>query len=204
MISQTSSPRRKVDRRALGRDTPPRYASQRLSDFILFPDEGRGTGSDDDVLGESWGNKTASRSPTNPIRRHQPRIPGTQHNSLGRSTQGIMALAPAAVDDLGARGQWNSRHSTESKPHVPPPPSTPRIPRLPTPEFDDPVPHNGSLFSHRFCACCPSEGGDAALSRWREGRAKMDKQTSDARAYIAGTLRDKRFDGRVKDSRRDH
>ncbi|KAJ3556999.1 hypothetical protein NPX13_g10020 [Xylaria arbuscula] len=67
------------------------------------------------------------------------------------------------------------------------PPAAPMIPRLPSPDFESASPYELRLGKHDFCACCHNldDGGEDDGIRWVKGRAKMEKQVDNARAYIS-------------------
>ncbi|KAI1297068.1 hypothetical protein F5Y03DRAFT_283840 [Xylaria venustula] len=75
-------------------------------------------------------------------------------------------------------------HSGErQRGHLPP---APMIPRLSTPDFESTSHYELSLGKYDFCACCSSDDRDEHDDlRWKRGRAKMEKQVDNARAYIA-------------------
>ncbi|KAI0426045.1 hypothetical protein F5Y09DRAFT_77963 [Xylaria sp. FL1042] len=67
--------------------------------------------------------------------------------------------------------------------HLPP---APMIPRLPTPDFESTSHYELSLGKYDFCPCCSSDDRDEEDDlRWRKGKAKMEKQVDNARAYIS-------------------
>ncbi|KAJ2992915.1 hypothetical protein NUW58_g2010 [Xylaria curta] len=73
-------------------------------------------------------------------------------------------------------------------------PPAPIIPRLPTPDFDPTSHYELGLAKYDFCSCCDSEDGDEVDgARWRMGRAKMDMQVDDARAYMSQTTMSRRL-----------
>ncbi|KAI0534682.1 hypothetical protein GGR58DRAFT_505031 [Xylaria digitata] len=72
-------------------------------------------------------------------------------------------------------------------------PLAPVIPRLPTPDFE-PVSHYDILVKYDFCPCCSSDDKDEEEgTRWKKGKAKMDKQVDHARAYISRTMMSERL-----------
>ncbi|KAI1419869.1 hypothetical protein F5Y12DRAFT_187059 [Xylaria sp. FL1777] len=73
-------------------------------------------------------------------------------------------------------GIWQGSH----------PPPAPMIPRLPTPDFESPSHYELSLAKRDFCLCCSSDDrDDEDRRRWKQGKAKMEKQVDNARAYIS-------------------
>ncbi|KAI0513029.1 hypothetical protein F5B22DRAFT_284019 [Xylaria bambusicola] len=68
--------------------------------------------------------------------------------------------------------------------HLPP---APMIPRLPTPDFESTSSYELRHSKYEFCACCHSSDDryEADDVRWMKGKAKMEKQVDNARAYIS-------------------
>lgn len=180
--------RRHADESTLRYHAAPRYVGQQLPDFVLFPPVRHSTGgkatrlSADDSMENFWGNDTVVTGvpqmlpPISPTRQRGRRTSGTHDRTLKLSERGTQERVPAAKDSLKSQEQWNSKHPTKSRYNLPSPPDAPRIPRLSTPDFDDIVQNERIHHGDGFCACCPTEE-DASLSRWRESRVKMDKQS---------------------------
>ncbi|KAI0815412.1 hypothetical protein GGR55DRAFT_628767 [Xylaria sp. FL0064] len=75
-------------------------------------------------------------------------------------------------------------HAGESqRGHLPP---APAIPRLPTPDFESASHYETSLAKYHFCPCCSSDDRHEQEGiRWKNAKAKMDRQIDNARAYIS-------------------
>lgn len=192
--------RRQTDDSALHHHATPRYVGQQLPDFVLFPPVKRSSGkkatrlSDDNSMESFWGNDTIVTGipqmlpPISPTKQHGRRTSGTHNRTLKPSERGTKERESTATNGLKALEQRNSKHSIKSRYNLPTPPDAPRIPRLSTPDFDDMVQNEETFHGDGFCACCPREAGDTALSRWRERRAKMDKQSKSCH-FAAGKPR---------------
>ncbi|KAI0809919.1 hypothetical protein GGR55DRAFT_145462 [Xylaria sp. FL0064] len=116
-------------------------------------------------------------------RRDSPRRQSEDYPTRGASGNGAIA------GELHHCGGYNNPlpkrlHAGErQRGHLPP---APMIPRLPTPDFESKSHYGLSLGKYDFCRCCGSDGRDEEDDmRWRKGKAKMEKQVDNARAYIS-------------------
>lgn len=182
MPIQSVTPRTHVDDDPFWYHTAPRIVGQQLPDFVLFPPVKHNTGKKRTRLGDNavenvWGTRTAvARTsqvppPPSPSKHHGRRTSGTHIRTPRQPERDIGERTPETQD------QWDIRHPSKSRLNMNPPPNAPMIPRLSTPEFDDIAPNQGSYHGFGFCACCPREDDDAVLSRWRQSKTRMDKQS---------------------------
>ncbi|KAI0975454.1 hypothetical protein F4678DRAFT_470039 [Xylaria arbuscula] len=120
-----------------------------------------------------------------------PKVLGHRRDMVRGPSEDYPTGAPgngARAGELHHRGGYNNTvprrlHSGErQRGHLPP---APMIPRLPTPDFESTSHYELSLGKYDFCACCSSDGRHEHDDlRWKRGRAKMEKQVDNARAYI--------------------
>ena len=166
-------------------DTWPRYTGQPLPDFVLFPQVGamddKTTGASRDCAsGDIWYDDVdEGRTPRSSLlpsaKRSGRKAPGT-HNRARQHAESPRGRAPAMIDGHAAHARTGREHLTERIYYPPSPPNAPSIPRLPTPDFDDPGQAECRDGRH-LCVCCPPCSDDGALSYWKEGRSKMDRQS---------------------------